>query len=473
MNPNDSQSHTYFSQQAIHENDAPVNVASDPTVRAAARQLVDSVRKYASENRLSPDAFAREMDLLGHGRGQPLTHPLLSGGVGRGAFVRLADGREVLDLVSGIGPYVFGHADPDLLETAVVAAASDVAFQGHVLPGSEYARLTQELLRHAGARMSHAWLSISGSMANENAAKILFQKKSPANRMIAFDHAFHGRTLAMAEMTDRPEYREGIPIRGFIDRVPFYDASDPQSTQRSVQALDALLEKNPGAYAAFCFELVQGEGGFNHAPASFFQALMKVCKTKGVAVWLDEIQTFGRSPGLFAFRTLGLDEFVDVVTIGKILHGSATLFTDEYRPRPKLVAGTWAGSTVGMAIGARILHRLESEGYLGPEGLISDLCDRIDAAFAALEERMPGVIRGRSGLGAMQAFTAWDGNPAVAAEIITACLSEGVLFQTAGDSPMKIRMLPPLNLTQEELDWGFAALERGLRRVAKTHDLSI
>ena len=220
-----------------------------------------------------------------------------------------------------------------------------------------------------------------------------------------------------------------------------------------------------------CFELVQGEGGFNDAPPHFFRALMEVCRKAGIAVWVDEIQTFARSSDLFAFRTLGLDDLVDVVTIGKILHGSATLFSAEYCPEPKLVAGTWAGATVGMALGARILERLESEGYLGEQGRIAALTRQIDEAFRRLDRRLPGVITSRSGLGAMQAFTAWSGDPEITREIVASSLDEGVLFQTAGSKPMKIRILPPLTLTTRELEDGFEALECVLRRVGERHGL--
>ena len=248
----------------------------DPQVRAAARQLVGAVRRARGSDALSKEAFEASLLHLGELRGRPLAHPLLSGGVGRGARVRLADGRLVLDLVSGIGPYVFGHDDQDLLETAAVAAASDVAYQGHVLPGPEYYRLSERLLRHAGERLAHVWLSLSGSMANENALKLILQRRAPADRLLAFDRAFHGRTLAMA---------------------------------------------------------------------------------------------------------------------------------------------------------------------------------------------IPGAVALRSGLHAMQAFVAWDGDAERTAAIIEAALEEGVLVQPAGSAPTKIRLLPPLNLTDEELDSGFAAIERAMRGV--------
>lgn len=447
-----------------HTVPAPVQAAAQALVQAVAAARTSA----AGDSR--PDQYATDLAELAELRGLPFALPLLTAGVGRGAQVQLQDGRFVLDLVSGIGPYVFGHDDPDLLETAAIAAAADVAFQGHVLPGPEYFALTKRLHRLAGPQLAHVWLSLSGSMANENAWKMILQRQAGASRALAFDQAFHGRTLAMAELTDRPEYREGLPVRDAVDRIPFFDPNRPDSVAHSLAALDAAIARHPGQHAAFCFELVQGEGGFQNAPAAFFEALMQRCRDEGIAVWVDEIQTFARMPELFAFRTLGLDDFVDVVTIGKILQGSATLVRADYCPRPKLVAGTWAGSTVGMALGARILERLENEDYLGPDGKIAQLEARLDAALDSLSQRLPGVVTARSGLGAMKAFVPWQGTPEIVQTLVSYALEEGVLVQTAGSHPMKIRFLPPLNLTEKELQLAFAALERAIRRVAQEYD---
>ena len=443
---------------------------ADAAVREAAAHLVRTVAAAATRPPLGEPAFQATLERYADQRGQPLALPLLSGGVGQGAAITLADGRRIIDMVSGIGPCAFGHADADLIETAAIAAAADVAFQGHVLPGPEYARLLDRLLQMAGPRFAHAWLALSGSMANENALKLIFQRRAPADQIIAFEGAFHGRTLGMSEMTDRPEYRDGLPLRGFVHRVPFYDPLDPGSAEKSLAALNAILARSPERVAAFCFELVQGEGGFNTAPRAFFETLMTRCREASVSVWVDEIQTFARTGELFAFQTLGLDAFVDVVTAGKILQGSAVLFARDHRPRPGLVGGTWAGSAVGMAVGYRILERLAQQHYLGPEGQVARLAGRIDEAFAALRERtrktLPGAIGARSGLGLMQAFVPFEGEPETVKRIIELSLEEGVLFQPAGRRPMKIRLLPPLNLTQTELDAAFSALERALFRFA-------
>jgi 4-aminobutyrate aminotransferase-like enzyme len=440
-------------------------------VREAARALISAVREELENRALPPDAYAKAIRDIGRLRGRPLLYPMISGSRGKGARVFLADGSRKLDFISGIGQYGFGHSDEDLLETSVAAAATDVAFQGHLLPGPEYLSVTRALLQHAGAHLKHAWLSLSGAMANENALKIIFQKHAPADRLVVFANSFHGRSLATAEMSDRPGFREGLPLRGNVLQIPFYDPEQEDSIESSLSALDEHLRRYPGQIAGMCFELVQGEGGFKTAPRAFFTALMEHCSKHGVAVWVDEVQTFARTGELYAFRTLDLESWVNVVTAGKILQGSAVLCTKSYNPKPGLIAGTYAGSSVGMAVGARIIERLEEQGYLGPDGRIAVLGGRIERRFETLRKRMPRAVGPRSGMGAMQAFVPFDGSPEIVKTLLLAAFEEGLILMSAGSQPTKIRMLPPLNTTDEELEACFSMLEKAMRRVAEECEL--
>ncbi|MBW2371273.1 MAG: aminotransferase class III-fold pyridoxal phosphate-dependent enzyme [Deltaproteobacteria bacterium] len=442
-----------------------------PAVREAAQALIAAVAQEAATRALSPQAYVRALRELERLRGRPLPYPLLLGRSGRGARVQLADGTVKLDFIGGIGVYAMGHADPDLLETAVVAAAGDEVFQGHLAPGPEYLRLSRALLRHAGDHLKHVWLSVSGAMANENALKMILQKHTPADRIVVFERSFAGRTTTLAELTDKPAYRQGLPLRGNVLHVPFYDPDDPNSTEKSLTALDAHLARHPGRIAAMLFELVQGEGGIEAAPAPFFRALMQRCREAELAVWVDEVQTFARTSELFAFRSFGLDEWVDVVTCGKALQGSAALFRKAYNPGPGLVAGTFAGSSVGMAVGTRIIERLESEGYLGPDGRLAVLEGRVARRFESLARALPRAVGRRSGIGAMQAFVPFDGRAEVTSDVLRACYDEGLLIFSAGANPSKVRLLLPVNVTDEELESGFTMLEKALRRVAEERDL--
>src|SRR5512145_1567913 len=162
--------------------------------RSRAREATVALVSAAAEERerrtLSPGAYERAIRALGRQRGRPLMLPILLGGPAEGAFVRLADGRRVLDWIGGIGVYAFGHGDRALLETAAHTAAATPVFQGHLLPGLEQLRLGRLLRRHAAKRLCHVWFSLSGAMANENALKLIWQKHAPADRIVVFAGAF-------------------------------------------------------------------------------------------------------------------------------------------------------------------------------------------------------------------------------------------------------------------------------------------
>lgn len=442
-----------------------------PAVRAAAEALVAAVSDEVRKRALSAAGYEKALTEIGRLRGRPLFFPAFGSGAGSGSWVRLADGRELLDFIGGIGVYGLGHSDRDLLATAAAAAASDAVHQGHLLPGPEYLRLSRALLRHAGPHLRHVWLATCGAIANENALKIVFQKHAPADRVIVFERAFAGRTTTLAELTDKPSYREGLPLRGNVLHVPFFDPDAPRSTEQSLAALDAHLARHPKQVAAMMFELVQGEGGIRTAPPGFFAALMERCRSAGVAVLVDEVQTFARTGELFAFRTLGLERYVDIATAGKILQGAATLFRRTYAPREGLVAGTYAGSTVGMAVGVRIIERLEREGYLGPAGRIAKLGAEVARRLEALRRKLPRAVGAQSGVGAMHAFVPFDGSAAVLSAVLRAAFDEGLFVFGAGAQPSRLRMLLPVNVSADELDTGFAMLERALRRVGEEKGL--
>ncbi|MBW2313495.1 MAG: aminotransferase class III-fold pyridoxal phosphate-dependent enzyme [Deltaproteobacteria bacterium] len=452
----------------------PIEALTDtPAVREAAAALIAAVAEESRGRTLDARSYEKTLKELERRRGRPLVFPLMTAGPGRGVRITLADGTRKLDFASGIGVYGFGHSDPDLLETAVVAAAADTVYQGHLAPGPEYLRLTRALLRHTGPKIKHAWLSVSGAIANENALKMVLQKHAPADQIVVFDGAFAGRTWALSELTDKPAFREGLPLRGNVLHVPFWDpADDAGSTERALAALDRHLARHPGRIAAMLFELIQGEAGIRPAPASFFRPLMERCREAGLAVWVDEVQTFGRTHELFAYRSLELDDLVDLATVGKMLQGSAVVFRRAYNPKPGLVAGTYAGATVGLAVGARIIERMEAEGYLGPEGRITVLEQRVERRFEILRERLPGAVGPNAGTGAMHGFIPFDGSAEVMRDVLHTCFDEGLLVFSAGTNPGRVRMLLPVNVTDEELEAGFTIFEKSLVSVAEARGLS-
>ena len=315
----------------------------DPRVAQAKKLLLEALKDHQQTitgvRGPNPDlaqSYAEVLQQFSQLRGAKLFFPYLGSGIGKGSLVELADGSVKYDFISGIGVHHWGHSNATLVEASVDAALQDTVMQGNLQQNAQGAVLAQEILSAAnagGATLSHCFFSTSGAMANENALKIIFQKKFPADRVLAFEGCFTGRTLALSAITDREEYRQGLPATLSVDYLPFFDPTRPEeSAKLSMDHLRRYLTRYPGKYAVMCFELILGEGGFHPGGRNFFVALMEILKQNNIAIHVDEIQTFGRTEELFAFQYFGLDNFVDAVTIGKLSQVCATLFKDDFNP---------------------------------------------------------------------------------------------------------------------------------------------
>jgi 4-aminobutyrate aminotransferase-like enzyme len=229
------------------------------------------------------DFGKKSTDQVGLFRGRPLHYAYVGTGAGRGPFVELADGSVKLDLINGIGIHLMGHANPRVMAAAVRGALSDVVMQGNLQPNIEYQNFSEKLVQLASrrSRLKYVWFSTCGTMANENALKMARQKHSPARMAVSFKNAFAGRSTMMAEVTDNPAYKQGLPEYHEVLRIPFYDKKDPASSEKSLRMLREHIEKHPGNISIFGFEPMLGEGGYQAAPREFFiSTLRRMSKTQ-------------------------------------------------------------------------------------------------------------------------------------------------------------------------------------------------
>ncbi|HEY4329257.1 MAG TPA: aminotransferase class III-fold pyridoxal phosphate-dependent enzyme, partial [Phycisphaerae bacterium] len=320
----------------------------------------------------------------------------------------------------------------------------------------------------SGAKLAHCFLTTSGAMANENGLKLAFHKKPGATRILAFEHAFAGRTMALSQITDKAAYRVGLPAVLAVDYVPFFDGERPaESIAKAVEVLRRHMARFPGAHAALWCEFVQGEGGFYAGSREFFEAIFKAAREKQVAVVADEIQTFGRTSKLFAFQHFGVEEWVDIVTVGKMLQVCATLFTDALKPGPGLLSQTFTAATSALFGAKAMLSALESAGAFGREGRNMQVNARFATRLAEIEGRHAGWIRGPFGLGGMIAFTPFDGADEKVKKLLAALFENGVVAFLNGSNPARVRFLPPVPvLTDEHIDEVCAILEQTMAQIA-------
>lgn len=453
-------------------------LAADPRVAQAKALLAEALREHqASLTQPLPSdpdrqaAYADQLEQFARLRAGALYYPYLGSGIGYGPFVELADGSVKYDLIGGIGVHPLGHSHPALLMAGIDAALSDTLMQGNLQQHGHSVSLLQRLVdlgREGGAAIAHGFLSTSGAMANENALKLALHRHTPADRILAFEDGFAGRTLALANITDRPAFRVGLPETVAVDHVPFFDALHPEeSTRAALATLGSHLRRHPGRHAVFVMELVQGEGGYRPGDRVFFQALCERLREHQVAILFDEIQTFGRTTRPFAFQHFGLDAFADLVTVGKLTQLCVTLFTERYAPAPGLLGQTFTASTSALFAAGRVIDTLQATGCFGSGGRNMQVHRRFVDHFEAIAGRHPDWIRGPYGLGAMIAFTPFDGSDTRVKVFLKALFDHGVIGFVAGGHPTRVRFLPPVPVLDDaDIDRVCHLIEATLAEVA-------
>lgn len=422
----------------------------------------------------APDLVESYQEMLGRlasARGGATYFPYLSSGLGRGPFVQLADGSIKLDFIGGIGVHGLGHSHPKLLDACIDAALEDTVMQGNLQQHTLTLKMCERLLHlgnASGAKLGHCLISTSGAMANENALKIAFHAKFPANRILAIDNCFAGRSIAMAQLTDRPAYRAGIPNCLNVDHLPMFHPSKPrESIEDATRTLRKLLARYPGQYAAFWMELVAGEGGYYPGTEEYFRPLIQLCKEHQILIIFDEIQTFTRLSRPFAFQHFHLDDYADLVTIGKITQVCATLFREELKPKGPILSQTFTASSAAFATGLVILDELERTGCFGQDGWNMQRHRYFAEKLETLSVKYPGKISGPFGEGMMMAFTPGNGSGDDAKIMVQRLYDNGLMSFVAGSDPTRIRFLPPPGITtNEHIDLACGVIEKVLRESA-------
>ncbi len=369
---------------------------------------------------------------------------------GEGAYLFDTAGRRYLDFGAGIATSSLGHGHKHLV-AAIAEQAGKVMHVSNLYRVPQAERLAQ---RYVDASFADTvFFCNSGAEANEGMVKAMRKtmadKGQPErSRIICFEGAFHGRTLAMIAATGNPKYLEGFgpQVDGF-DHVPFND-------------LNAVRAAITPRTAGILIEPVQGEGGIRPARLQFLRDLRAICDEFGILLGLDEIQCgMGRSGKLFAHEWAGIKP--DIISIAKGCAGGfpmgAVLATEAVGKA--LVPGshgtTFGGNPLACAAGNAVLDVVLAPGFL----------DEIDATarylwdgLVALTQTYPSVFTEARGAGLILGLKCAVPN----GEVQAAGLAEGLLTVAAGDNVL--RLVPPLIIRQGECDEALALLARMARR---------
>jgi 4-aminobutyrate aminotransferase/(S)-3-amino-2-methylpropionate transaminase len=392
---------------------------------------------------------------------------------GRGATLTDVDGNVFIDFTGGVGCLNVGHAHPRVLEAATEQMARFVHTDFTVVPYESYIELAERLLERAPFRRpAKAAFFNAGTEAVENAVKFArLYTKRPA--VIAFEGAFHGRTLLSMTLTSRPHpYKLGMgPLAPEVYRAPFPQDYRGPDAETALAELRQLFLTGVAAeqVAAIIVEPVQGEGGFLPAPQAFMEGLRAICDQHGICLIADEVQTgFGRTGKLFAIEHYGIEP--DLITVAKSIAGgfplSGVLGKAEIldAAHDGAVGGTFVGNPVALAAALAVLDVIDEEGLIERA---SALGETMRARMLAWQEQFPAIGEVR-GLGAMLAIELVEDRatkqpaPKLAQAVITAAMERGLLLLKAGVHGNVIRVLSPLVLTDAELDEALAVWEDAL-----------
>ena len=360
---------------------------------------------------------------------------------GEGATVTDADGNTYIDMLAGIAVNALGHAHPAIVD----AVSAQVARLGHVsnIFGSQPVVEVAEALRaRVGDDTARVFFCNSGAEANEAAFKLA--RLTGRRRILAAERGFHGRTMGSLALTGQPDKR--APFEPMPAGVEFFTYGD-------IEALEALVQQDPGNTAAIILEPIQGETGVIPAPEGFLTKVRELCDAHGILFITDEVQTgVGRTGDFFAFQHDGIAP--DVITMAKGLGGglpigatiargrAATLFT------PGSHGTTFGGNPVACAAAKAVLGVVD-EAFLAEVRRKGQLL--IDAA-----SQVPGVAQVR-GRGLMLGVVL---DEAVAKLVVKHGLEEGLILNAPGENV--IRLTPPLVISDDEIAEAMKRLARAI-----------
>ena len=388
---------------------------------------------------------------------------------GEGAMLLDVDGNLLLDLGSGIAVTSIGHAVPEVIEAVSQQVADFTHTCFMVAPYEEYVAVCEELAALTpGTHAKTSALFNSGSEAVENAIKVA-RLATGRQAVVVFDHAYHGRTnLTMALTAKNMPYKEHFgPFAPEVYRVPmsypFRDGlSGPEAAARAI----AEIESQVGAHnvAALLIEPIQGEGGFIVPADGFLAALSAWTTANGVVFIADEIQAgFCRTGSWFAIEHDGV--IPDLVTTAKGLAGGMPLAA--VTGRAELMnavhegglGGTYGGNPVAAAAALATIRTMRDRDLPARARAIGETVSARLKALAG-EVSIIGDVRGR---GAMQAIElvnpgTTEPNAAAAKAIVNYCNQQGVIALACGTFGNVIRLLPPLVITDAQLEDGLNVL---------------
>lgn len=406
-----------------------------------------------------------------------------------GAIIEDVDGNRFIDFAGGIGSMNMGHSRPEVIKALIEQAEKFTHTCFSVMMYEPYVALAERIVNITpGNFPKKAIFFNSGAEAVENAVKIArYATGRPA--IITFDNAYHGRTLMTMTMTAKVKpykYRFG-PYAPEVYRAPFpypyrMQMSPAEASRFCLQELERMFtgEVAPDQVAAVVIEPVQGEGGFMIAPPGFLRDLKALCEKHGILFIADEIQTgFCRTGKMFAVEHDGVEP--DMILIAKSMGAgmpiSGVVGRSEIMdaPPPGTLGGTYSGNPVACAAALAVLDIYAQEDLAARSQTIGKI---VMERFLQLQQRYPviGEVRGLGGMVAMELVkdrATREPDSHTASEIIAVAHRLGLVLIKAGMYDNIVRVLVPLNITDDQLQEGLAIIDAAFATVEEVIPTSV
>jgi len=405
-----------------------------------------------------------------------------------GAWLEDVDGNRYIDFAGGIGCLNVGHRRDAIVRSVREQLDRFMHTCVQVTPYEGYIRLAERMNEVTPGKFPKKTLFVnSGAEAIENAVKIArAYSKRPA--IIAFEDAFHGRTMMTLALTSKTHpYKAGFaPFPGDVYRIPFaycyrcsYSLKYPSCDLYCARHLEDTFKRVVAneEVAAVIAEPVLGEGGFVAPPPDYFKVLVDLCHKYGVLFIADEVQSgFGRTGAMFASERYGIEP--DILVTAKSLGGGLPLAAVTGRaeimdaPGPGGLGGTFAGNPLSCAAALAVLDLFEHEDLLTRA---NELGDQFQRRAREWQRRWPivGDVRGLGGMQAIELVQSQETKAPATEEtkqITQYCYEHGLIMITAGTYSNVIRVLVPFVATKGQIDEGLDVLESALAKVCDKKD---
>jgi len=404
----------------------------------------------------------------------------------KGAILTDVEGKEYIDFAGGIGVNNVGHCNEEVLKAVQDQIQKYIHTCFHVVMYEPYVELAKRLNEITPGNFPKKTMFVnSGAEAVENAVKIA-RHATGRQSTIAFEDAFHGRTLLALSLTSKMKpYKYGFaPYAPEIYRMPYaycyrcaFGLEYPSCEIRCAYFLRDFFHTHISAeqVAALIVEPVLGEGGFVVPPKEYFKILHKICQDNGIVFIADEVQTgFGRTGKMFAMEHYEVAP--DIITLAKSIAGgfplSAVTGKAELMDHPQVggLGGTYAGNPVACRAALAVLDQFEKKNLLTRGEQIGK---KVLEKFLEFKEiySVIGDVRGLGAMVGMELVTdrkTKEPATTLTKQLVAICRDKGLLMISAGTHSNIIRPLMPLVITDEQLERGLSIIEESLSELSLT-----